>query len=138
MNGRVATLSRISSSRRLPGLLINHYLLAIAGSVDEPVLKVTVNDAAVAVAGQAFSLGYLLAEGRDTLTVTAMDRAGNLGALTPSVRRSFSERGSRGYGSGRIRSNSPGPSLFGKRAFNLLRQIIRDSPPCLPGLEIFP
>jgi hypothetical protein len=65
MKGRVATLSRISSSRRLPGFLTNHYLLAIAGSVDEPVLNVTVNDAAVAVAGQAFSLDYLLAEGRE-------------------------------------------------------------------------
>jgi RHS repeat-associated protein len=69
------------------GLLTNVPRLDVAASVDEPILAAAVNDQPAGIDGQSLSLaGLELAEGDNLLTVTARDRADNLGNANVRVR----------------------------------------------------
>ena len=70
----------------LSGLLTRIPQVAMAGTVNEPDLSVTVNGAVATVVGEDFTLaGALLAEGVNTLLAEAVDRAGNRGSASVSV-----------------------------------------------------
>jgi hypothetical protein len=72
----------------LDGLLTSLGQVTVSGSVDEPIVAMTLNGAAVPFSGEDFSLADLpLVENDNLLTVAATDRAGNVGTAGVTVRR---------------------------------------------------
>ena len=67
------------------GLLTNNAQVTVSGRISEEFTAVTVNGIAADVTGKDYTLAYTLAEGVNTLTVRATDRAGNIGSYGVSV-----------------------------------------------------
>ncbi len=70
----------------VPNSYVNAPAVTVAGAVSEPVSSVTVNGIEAQVAGTDFILtGFPLAEGQNSIVVTATDRAGNTGRGSVSL-----------------------------------------------------
>lgn len=59
--------------------------LVVSGTVNEPVASVSVNGTAATVSGLTWSLPHTLAEGENSLAVSAIDLAGNAASSTVAV-----------------------------------------------------
>jgi hypothetical protein len=71
---------RVTIAAPLTGFLTNVAAVDVTGSVNEPVLSVSVNGLPASLIGQQFSRAALaLTEGANTIEATAVDRAGNVG-----------------------------------------------------------
>ncbi len=76
----------ITITTPVSGLLINTPQITVTGTVNEPVASVLINGAAAQVSGTSFTLAnFTLAEGENTITATATDRAGNAGNANVSL-----------------------------------------------------
>lgn len=69
----------------LNGLLTNTSQIQISGTVDDADAIVTVGGALVSVVNKAFSVGYLLSDGDNSIQVKGVDKAGNEGMATVTV-----------------------------------------------------
>lgn len=69
----------------LNGLLTNTPQTQISGTVDDADATVTVGGALVSVVNKAFSVGYLLSDGDNSIQVKGVDKAGNEGTATVMV-----------------------------------------------------
>ncbi len=75
----------VSISSPVNGLLTNNSSVLVTGTVNETVSSVSVNGTQAQVSGSMFSLAsFTLAEGRNSITAEAVDRAGNKGT-SPNV-----------------------------------------------------
>lgn len=69
----------------LYGQLTNSSQVQISGTVDDADAALTVGGAAVVLVNKAFSVGYVLSDGDNSIQVRAVDKAGNEGVATVTV-----------------------------------------------------
>jgi len=68
------------------GIVMNTPQITVTGTISKAVAAVTINGAAAQITGTSFSLaGLTLAEGQNTIAVTATDHAGNTGMANATV-----------------------------------------------------
>ncbi|HEY6871276.1 MAG TPA: Ig-like domain-containing protein [Geobacteraceae bacterium] len=67
------------------GSLTNNPRVTVAGGISEADTTATIGDVPITVTNQAFSAAYTLAEGDNTITVKALDKAGNPGSAAVTV-----------------------------------------------------
>ena len=78
----------VTLSAPAAGALTRVATVTVSGSVDEPILTLTLNGQAVPFTGQSFTRAEVpLLEGENTLTVAATDRAGNVGTASVTLTR---------------------------------------------------
>lgn len=69
----------------LNGLLTNNLQIQVSGTMDDAEATLTVGGAAVTVANKAFSVGYVLSDGDNSIQAKAIDKAGNEGTDAVTV-----------------------------------------------------
>jgi len=82
---RDSTPPRITITAPLNGSLTNMPQIQVGGTVDDAEATLTVGGAPVSVINKAFSVGYLLTDGENSIPVKAVDKAGNEGVASVQV-----------------------------------------------------
>jgi len=75
----------VAISAPVSGLVTNNPQVTLSGTLSKQDTTASVNNAQITVTNQAFSSLYTLTEGDNTLTVTALDKAGNSGSASVNV-----------------------------------------------------